>query len=90
MFQYVNNDINKKIISDWKASPLFKRREKIIKDAFLAHEHKIFTASITTFLTQLDHVILQIAKLLKIDHGRRITKDKILKDLCDFIDNLIM
>jgi len=71
IFKSVDADIDEKIFPSWKNSVLFEGREQIIEEAFSAHKSKLFAPSITCFLTQLDHVVLEIARLLKVDKKRR-------------------
>jgi len=86
IFKSVDLDIDEKIFPEWRKSILFEGREKIIEEAFVAHKSKLFAPAITCFLTQLDHVVLQIAKYLKIDKERRNANYKILEDICSFIE----
>ncbi len=90
IIRQVNHDIDKTLFPDWKTSDLFNGREIILKDAFSAHKQKLFSASITTFLTQLDHIILQISKLLNIDSKKRNANYNMLDNICDFIENRIL
>jgi|GEM_PF-4638729 len=90
IFKSVDSDVEEKILPDWKGSILFEGREKIIKEAFEAHKSKLFAPSITCFLTQLDHVVLELARSLKVDKKRRNANYKMLQDVCTYMEETIM
>lgn len=90
IFKYTNSDIDKKILQDWKESILFRGREKMIEEGFLAHKQQLFAPSIAFFLTQLDNIIVEIAKFLNIDEGRRNANNEMLGNICDFIQGKII
>ncbi len=90
ILKYVDLDINGRILSDWKESILFNGRERIIEEAFRAHKSKLFAPAIACFLTQLDHVILDIARFVNVDKKRRNANHGMVKDICRFIDKTII
>lgn len=89
ILKHLDSDINSKIFEDWKNSALFKRREDILRQAFKTHCLELFAPSITCFLTQLDFVILEVAKSLNIDKGRRFANDKMLQRICNYLEEKI-
>ena len=89
ILKHLDSDINSKIFEDWKDSALFKRREDILRQAFKTHCLELFAPSITCFLTQLDFVILEVAKSLNIDKGSRFASDKMLQRICNYLEEKI-
>ncbi len=89
ILKHLDSDINSKIFEDWKNSALFKRREDILRQAFKTHCLELFAPSITCFLTQLDFVILEVAKSLNIDKGSRFASDKMLQRICNYLEEKI-
>lgn len=89
ILKHLDSDINSKIFEDWKNSALFQRREDILRQAFKTHCLELFAPSITCFLTQLDFVILEVAKSLNIDKGSRFASDKMLQRICNYLEEKI-
>ena len=90
ILKHLDSDINSKIFEDWKNSALFKRREDILRQAFKAHCLELFAPSIACFLTQLDFVLLEVAKSLNVDKGSRFASYNMLKRICKFLEEQIM
>lgn len=90
IFKHFKKDDEKRILSELIQSPVFDGRGNILEQAFKAHSLGLFAPAITCFLTQLDYILVEIAILMNRDNGSRITNHKILENIADYIEDVII
>ena len=90
IFNYAKNDIFKDYLASWINLDFMVGREKILKEAFQTYEHRLYAPAICCLLTQLDYIIVQIAKLLDFDEKFRNVNTKMISNISNYIDKEIL
>lgn len=90
VFNHSEKDINQNFLNDWTSIKFLEDRNHIFTEAFNAYKNQLYAPAIVFFLTQLDFIIMEIAKALNIDNNHRNTNLKIISDIIEYIDNDIL